>query len=206
MRREKEVGVGMVVIVAFARVGGGARWLSGTHLGGAEAVYTARFRTLGGLGVGNPGALRGVRVGRVEAIRLAPGNWVEVDLKIYTGVAVPTRPAVIAASASLFGEWAAELVSQDQLPNDPNVRRDIAAAAAAGGTKWPGATLPDIGQLTAQASRIASDIATVANRVQTAFDSEAVTELRRSIRDFGQIADRLPPRPHQPADARGTRR
>src|SRR2546422_597476 len=60
-----------------------------------------------------------------------------------------------------------------------------------GGTRWPGATLPDIGQLTAQASRIATDIATVANRVQTAFDSTAVSELRRSIRDFGQVADRL---------------
>jgi phospholipid/cholesterol/gamma-HCH transport system substrate-binding protein len=204
MKRENEFAVGMVVIVAFALVVGGALWLSGTHLGGAEALYTARFRTLGGLGVGNPVALRGVRVGRVEAIRLAPGNWVEADLKIYAGVAVPTRPAVIAASASLFGEWAAELVSQDQLPNDPNVRRDVAAAAAAGGTKWPGATLPDIGQLTAQASRIASDIATVANRVQTAFDSEAVTELRRSIRDFGQIADRLARVTNEQADVFGT--
>jgi phospholipid/cholesterol/gamma-HCH transport system substrate-binding protein len=203
MKRENEFAVGVVVIVAFALVVGGALWLSGTHFGQTEAVYTARFRTLGGLGVGNPVALRGVRVGRVEAIRLAPGNWVEADLKIYAGVAVPTRPAVIAASASLFGEWAAELVSQDQLPNDPNVRRDIAAAAAAGGTKWPGATLPDIGQLTAQASRIASDIATVANRVQTAFDSEAVTELRRSIRDFGQIADRLARVTNEQADVFG---
>jgi phospholipid/cholesterol/gamma-HCH transport system substrate-binding protein len=204
MKRENEFAVGVVVIVAFALVVGGALWLSGTHFGKAEAVYTARFRTLGGLGVGNPVALRGVRVGRVEAIRLAPGNWVEADLKIYAGVAVPTRPAVIAASASLFGEWAAELVSQDQLPNDPNVRRDIAAAAAAGGTKWPGATLPDIGQLTAQASRIASDIATVANRVQTAFDSEAVIELRRSIRDFGQIADRLVRMTNEQAESFGT--
>jgi phospholipid/cholesterol/gamma-HCH transport system substrate-binding protein len=204
MKRENEFAVGVVVIVAFALVVGGALWLSGTHFGKAEAVYTARFRTLGGLGVGNPVALRGVRVGRVEAIRLAPGNWVEADLKIYAGVAVPTRPAVIAASASLFGEWAAELVSQDQLPNDPNVRRDIAAAAAAGGTKWPGATLPDIGQLTAQASRIASDIATVANRVQTAFDSEAVIELRRSIRDFGQIADRLVRVTNEQAESFGT--
>ena len=33
--------------------------------------------------------------------------------------------------------------------------------------------MPDIGQLTAQASRIATDIGTVAARVQSAFDSEA---------------------------------
>src|SRR5438309_6910498 len=191
MKRENEFAVGVVVIAAFAVVVTGALWLSGAHLGKTEAVYTARFRTVGGLGAGDPVVLRGVRVGRVEAIRLAPGNWVEADLKIYAGVTPPATPAVIAASASLFGEWAATLISRDPPPADPNVRQALADAQAAGGGKWPGATLPDIGQLTAQASRIATDIATVANRVQTAFDSEAVNELRRSTKDCGQIADRL---------------
>ena len=191
MKRENEFAVGLAVIAALTLVVGGALWLSGAHLGKTEAVYTARFRTVGGLGVGNPVVLRGVRIGRVEAIRLASGNWVEADLKVYTGVSLPSRPAAIAASASLFGEWAVTLTSQDQLPDDPNVRAAIAEAATGGGAKWPGTTLPDIGQLTAQASRIATDIGTVANRIQTAFDSNAVNELRRSIRDFGQIADRL---------------
>ena len=76
MKRENEFTVGVVVIVALAIIVAGALWLSGTHIGKTEAVYTARFRTVGGLGVGAPVALRGVRVGRVEAIRLAPGNWV----------------------------------------------------------------------------------------------------------------------------------
>ena len=191
MKRENEFTVGVVVIAAFAVVVIGALWLSGAHLGKTEAVYTARFRTVGGLGVGAPVVLRGVRVGRVEAIRLASGNWVEADLKIYRGVALPAKPVVVAASASLFGEWAATLLPMEQLPDDPNIRQAIAEASAGAGTKWPGATLPDIGQLTAQASRIATDIAAVANRVQTAFDSEAVIELRRSIRDFGQVSQRL---------------
>src|SRR4029077_17589789 len=147
--------------------------------------------------------LRGVRVGRVEAIRLGSGNWVDAELKIYAGTQPPSHPAVIAASASLFGEWAASLVPLDQLPNDPNIKQAIAEAQAAGGARWPGATLPDIGQLTAQASRIATDIATVSNRIQTAFDSTAVTDLRRSIRDFGQIADRLARVTNEQADVIG---
>lgn len=204
MKRENEFAVGVVVIAAFTVVVAGALWLSGAHFGKTEAVYTARFRTVGGLGVGDPVVLRGVRVGRVEAIRLAPGNWVEADLKIYSGVTAPLTPAVIAASASLFGEWAATLISRDPPPADPNVRQALAEAQAAGGGKWPGATLPDIGQLTAQASRIATDIAAVANRVQTAFDSEAVNELRRSIRDFGQIADRLAKVTNEQADVIGS--
>jgi phospholipid/cholesterol/gamma-HCH transport system substrate-binding protein len=203
VKRENEFAVGLVVIAALALVVGGALWLSGAHLGKTEALVTARFRTVGGLGVGNPVVLRGVRVGRVEAIRLAPGNWVEADLKIYSGVTAPPRPAVIAASASLFGEWAATLISSDPLPSDPNVRQALIEAQAAGGGKWPGATLPDIGQLTAQASRIATDIATVSARIQTAFDSSAVTDLRRSIHDFGQIADRLARVTNEQADIIG---
>jgi phospholipid/cholesterol/gamma-HCH transport system substrate-binding protein len=203
MKRENEFAVGVVVIAALAVVVVGALWLSGAHLGKTEAVYTARFRTVGGLGVGNPVVLRGVRVGRVEAIRLAPGNWVEADLKIYAGVTTPEKPAVIAASVSLFGEWAATLISSEPLPNDPNVRQALGEAQAVGGGKWPGATLPDIGQLTAQASRIATDIATVSARIQTAFDSEAVSDLRRSIRDFGQVADRLARVTNEQADVIG---
>src|SRR6266566_4316889 len=204
VKRENEFAVGVVVIAAFAVVVTGALWLSGAHLGRTEAVYTARFRTVGGLGVGDPVVLRGVRVGRVEGIRLASGNWVEADLKIYAGAQPPPRPAVIAASASLFGEWAASLVPVDQLPNDPNIRQAIAEAQAAGSGKWPGATLPDIGQLTAQASRIATDIATVSSRIQSAFDSEAVNELRRSIKDFGQVADKLVRVTNDQADVLGS--
>lgn len=48
-----------------------------------------------------------------------------------------------------------------------------------------------MGQLTAQASRIAADIAVLSDRVQTAFDSNAVIELRQSIRDFGAITNKL---------------
>jgi len=203
VKRENEFAVGLVVIAALAVVVGGALWLSGAHFGKTEETVTARFRTVGGLGVGNPVVLRGVRVGRVEAIRLAPGNWVEADLKIYSGVTLPQKPAVIAASASLFGEWAATLISSDPLPNDPNVRQALVEAQAAGGGRWPGATLPDIGELTAQASRIATDIGTVSARIQTAFDSTAVTDLRRSIRDFGQIADRLARVTNEQADVIG---
>jgi len=203
VRRENEFAVGIVVITALAVVVAGALWLSGAHLGKTEAVYTARFRTVGGLGVGNPVVLRGVRVGRVEAIRLAAGNWVEADMKIYSGVTLPPKPAVVAASASLFGEWAATLISSDPLPSDPNVRQALVEAQTGAGAKWPGATLPDIGQLTAQASRIATDIATVSARIQTAFDSSAVSDLRRSIHDFGQIADRLARVTNEQADVIG---
>jgi len=190
MKRRNEFLVGLVLLLGLAAVVGGALWLSEANIGRREADHVARFRTVGGLTPGAPVTYRGVRVGRIEAIRLAD-EFVEADLRVFQGVELPAHPAVIAASQSLFGEWAATIVSRDQPQEDPNVRAMLAETARPGGDRWPGATLPDVGQLTAQAGRIATDIAAVANRVQETFDSTAVAELRRSIKDFGDIADKL---------------
>jgi phospholipid/cholesterol/gamma-HCH transport system substrate-binding protein len=188
VRRRDEVLVGVTIIASLLAVLFGALWLSETTIGVDSQTYFARFRTVGGLGVGNPVMLRGVRVGRIQAIRLGAQDFVEAELTIYEAVAIPERPAVIGASASLFGEWQAELISLDEAPADPDVIRDLEAALDAGSDLWPGATLPDIGQLTAQASRIAGDIQTISSRVQTVFDSQAVGELQQAIRDFTGIA------------------
>ena len=159
MRRRDEVLVGATIIASLAAVIFGGLWLSQSRIGQSADIYQAKFRTVGGLGVGNPVVLRGVRVGRVEAIRLADGNWVEADIQVYEGVGVPARPGIVAASRSLFGEWQATIVDLDQPPQDPNVRSALEEALAADASAWPGAALPDIGQLTAQANRTCARMA-----------------------------------------------
>ncbi len=191
MRRSNEFAVGLAVILALALVIGGALWLSETEINQKSAKYTARFRDIGGLSVGAPVTLRGVKVGRVEQIRLAPNEWVETDFSIDRDTHLPEKPAVIASSASLFGEWAANIVPLEPLPDDPILRGMLTEAARPAGGVWPGATLPDIGQLTAQASRIAGDIADVTQRIRGAFDTTALRELRQSVKDLAAISDRL---------------
>jgi phospholipid/cholesterol/gamma-HCH transport system substrate-binding protein len=191
MKRTNEFIVGAVILIGLAVVIGGAIWLGQYRIAGQERIHTARFQTVGGLGVGAPVTLRGVRVGRVEAIRLAEDEWVEMDLRVNRAVDIPANPAVIAASASLFGEWAATIIGRDQPQDDPAIQTQLDEAAAPGGGVWPGATLPDIGKLTAQAGRIANDIALLTGRVGAIFDSSTVTELRSSIRDFVGIAEQL---------------
>jgi phospholipid/cholesterol/gamma-HCH transport system substrate-binding protein len=191
VKRSNEFAVGLAVLAALALVIGGALWLSETDVNQKKASYTARFRTVGGLGIGGPVTLRGVKVGRVEAIRLVENEWVETELSIDRSVDLPGKPAVISASASLFGEWTANIVPFEPLPVDPNVRNALLESDQVGGDAWPGASLPDIGQLTAQASRIAGDVADVTQRIGQAFDSTALLSLQQSVKDLARISGRL---------------
>jgi phospholipid/cholesterol/gamma-HCH transport system substrate-binding protein len=191
MKRSNEFAVGFAVLAALALVIFGALWLSETDVNQKEATYTARFRTVGGLGVGAPVTLRGVRVGRVEAIRLVENEWVETEFSVDREVDLPPKPAVISAPASLFGEWSANIVPYEPLPTDPNVRAALIESDQAGGEAWPGATLPDIGQLTAQASRIAGDVGDITNRIGQAFDSSALASMQQSVKDLAVISQRL---------------
>src|SRR5581483_1066789 len=191
MKRGNEFLVGLVVLASLALVIGGALWLSEHDIRQKNDVYVARFRTVGGLGVGAPVTLRGVRVGRVEAIRLARDEWVEAELTVDKRVVLPRKPAVISSSSSLFGEWTANIIPFEPLPDDPNVRAALIESDLTGGDAWPGATLPDIGQLTAQASRIAGDVADVTQRIRGVFDSSALRDLKQSVVDLAAISNRL---------------
>ncbi len=194
MRRRDEVLVGITIIASLTAIIFGALWLSSSQLGVRTEIRIARFRTTGGLGVGDPVMLRGVRVGRVKAIRLGDQGFVEADLQInesaIEGGLLPPNPGVIAASASFFGEWEARLIDLSVPPDDPNVLSDLQLVMVVDDDAWPGATLPDIGQLTAQASRIAGDITEISSRITTVFDDEAVGQLQQAIRDFtGVVSD-----------------
>ncbi|HUR95626.1 MAG TPA: MlaD family protein [Gemmatimonadales bacterium] len=191
MKRTNEFAVGLAVLLALALVVAGALWLSETDVNKKKALAQARFRTVGGLGVGAPVTLRGVKIGRVEAIRLVQDEWVETELSIDRAVSLPARPAVVSASASLFGEWSANIIAYDPPPADPNLRDALAESDRAGGDAWPGATLPDIGQLTAQASRIAGDVGVVTQRISQAFDSTALKNMQKSVKDLAAISGRL---------------
>jgi phospholipid/cholesterol/gamma-HCH transport system substrate-binding protein len=190
VKRSNELAVGLTAVAALVLVVGGAIGLGQIRLGRGDEVRTARFRSIGGLGKGANVTLRGVKVGRVADIRVAKDDWVEADFRLSRDLKLPLHPAAIAAPATLFGEWQVNITAREEAPSD-EARRLLAEAAAAGGDVWPGTTLPDIGEITLQASRIAGDIGVITNRIGGALDSNAVADVRASLKDLRETVVRL---------------
>jgi phospholipid/cholesterol/gamma-HCH transport system substrate-binding protein len=191
VKRSNEFAVGLSVLGAIALVVIGAVVLGQLRIGQSDQVRTARFRSVGGVGQGAAVTLRGVRVGRVSAVRVARNDWVEVDFRLKPDLQLPSRPAAIAAPATLFGEWRVNIISIEEAGADRAVQAELVEAVAAGGDVWPGTTLPDIGEITLQASRIAGDIGVITNRIEGALDSNAVADVRASLRDLRATVVRL---------------
>ncbi len=191
MKQRNAFMVGGTILVAIAVTVAAAIWLGHIQLGSRPEKVTVRFRTVGGMGVGAPVTLRGVKIGQVFSVELADNDWVIATLKLEQRSEIPASPAVIASTASLFGEWEAKIISLDDPLDDPSMLAEFMAAKKAGPDDWPGATLPDIGSLTAQAGRIAGDIGLLTDRVGAVFDSTTAAKVRNSLNDFLTMVNRL---------------
>ena len=123
-----------------------------------------RSRDVGGVALGNPVVIRGVRSGQVESIALGERGWVVLTLGIDRDVTLPSDPVVLLAASSLFGEWQATITDATGLPADRELRAAISESRTSGDT-LAGAVLPDIAQLTTVAGRIAGDVGGKAERV-----------------------------------------
>lgn len=187
MKRKTDILVGVVVLIVVAATIGAVAWVKQVDIGQRPREVVARFRDVGNARVGNAVVVRGVVGGRVQAIELAPDGWVMVRMRLNPSVEFPPDPVVLLNESSLFGEWQATVIERSALPHDEAVRRDVAEAGR-DGRVLPGATLPGIGKLTAVAGQIAGDVATVADRVQVAFDEQAARELRGSIRNVSDLS------------------
>jgi phospholipid/cholesterol/gamma-HCH transport system substrate-binding protein len=185
MSMRNEVRVGLVVILGIATVVLGTLWLQGWRIGQEDQEVTAWFREVGQIQRGNPVKLRGVRIGRVEAITLDPsGEGVSVRLSIGSGIRLPQEPVVLLSPESMFGDWQAEIFPFQQFPH-------YAYAVSPDPTAIPGYALPDMSRLTAVADRIAENMAGITERFDIAFTDETAMNLRLAIDNIEQVTSQL---------------
>jgi phospholipid/cholesterol/gamma-HCH transport system substrate-binding protein len=190
MKRGNDVLVGLVVLGVLGALGAGIAWVKQADVGGRKRDVVAHFHDVGNARVGNAVVIRGVIGGRVQTLELAPSGWVIARMKIDPSVQLPSDPVVLLNESSLFGEWQATVIERSALPHDDAVQREIALASQDRGV-LPGTTLPGIGKLTTVAGQIAGDVATVAGRVEVAFDDQAARELRASIKNVSDLSTML---------------
>ena len=151
MKRSNDFIVGLSVLAGAAIIVAATLWVKQSDLRNRHERVSARFRDVGSVRVGASVVLRGVRTGRVDRIELGRDGWVELSMALDPGVHLPKDPVVLLNEASLFGEWQATITEESAIPHDEVVQRQIADARGAGRDMLPGATLPDIAQLTAVA-------------------------------------------------------
>lgn len=187
MRMRNEVVVGMVVVAGLLLLAAGGFWLTGRPWGLEERQVTAAFEDIGLLAPGNPVKYRGVNIGRVDEIALAArGSGVLVTMTVNAAVPLPPEPGVVLSAESFFGDWQAVIVSRGA----PEFR-ELAFATVPRRGVLPGATMPDITQLTAVAARIAGDIEVLSDRVQLAFTEETAVRIRETIENVAAISEQL---------------
>jgi phospholipid/cholesterol/gamma-HCH transport system substrate-binding protein len=185
MRLKNEVMVGVVVVVGILVTIAGAFWLSGRPFAQEEEELVAVFREVGELRQGNPVKFRGVQVGRVTRIELGEAGFgVLVTMRVSPEVTKPADAAVLISPASLFGDWQAAIVSRAGYA-------DMQFTEGRPPEVLPGATMPDITQLTAVGVRIAEDLQTLAQRVEVAFTEETAIKLRETIENVQAMSEQL---------------
>lgn len=185
MKRQKEVIVGLVIILGLAVAVGGTLWLQGVDWGRNMITVDVLFRDVGQAQSGNNVKLRGVSIGQVDRISVEPeGEAVRVRLRIDGDIPLPRDAVVLLAPESLFGDWQAEILPRSQFPFFDYVEVTEPGVLA-------GYSIPDISRLTATADRISQDIAELTDRVSTAFTEETALNIARAIDNFEDISEQL---------------
>jgi phospholipid/cholesterol/gamma-HCH transport system substrate-binding protein len=189
MKRVDDFIVGLSMLGGIALVVAGVLWTKETSIGREQTFVSARFIDVGSIRIGTPVVVRGMRSGKVDQMQLEDG-FVVVRMALTPDVQLPSQPVVLLNESSLFGEWQATITGRDAVGRDEEIQRQLRETAK-DNKVLPGASLPDIAKLTAVAGRIAGDVASVAERVDVAFDTEAAKELRLSIRNFSNLSATL---------------
>lgn len=185
MRRRNDVVVGLVVIASIALIVFGTIWLRGSGFGREEQEIQARFHTVGQLLRGSKVKLRGVMIGRVQAIELEPtGRGVIVSMRVRSDVRLPEDPVVVLAPESMFGDWQAEIFPATDFP-------DYAYAEAPDPRVLPGYALPDMSRLTAVADQIAQNMRVLSDRFELAFTDETAANVRIAIQNIQEVSEQL---------------
>jgi phospholipid/cholesterol/gamma-HCH transport system substrate-binding protein len=185
VKRRNEVMVGTTILLGIILIVVGTIYLKGAGFGREEQIVQARVYEVGQLLDGATVKLRGVPIGRVDAIELERNSGaVIITMKIRSDIRMPEDPVVLLSPESMFGDWQAQIYPRTSFPlyeyaesPDPKV--------------LPGYSLPDISRLTAVADQIATNMAELSDRFELAFTEETAKNVREAIENIQNVSEQL---------------
>ena len=185
MKRRNEILVGLTILIGIVLIVIGTIYLKGEGFGREEQIIRARVHEAGQLLEGASVKLRGVPIGRVEAIELEENSsGVLITMSIASEVRLPEDPVVLLSPESMFGDWQAQIYPRSSFP--------LYAYAESPDPKiLPGYSLPDISRLTAVADQIANNMAELSDRFELAFTEETAKNVREAIENIQNVSEQL---------------
>lgn len=200
---EKELKVGILVIVSVTVFTVGLLWLSGQTIGPQSTVVVpVRFTNVAGLTPGDPVRVSGVKVGQVANVVLEDVGNVMVYLEVRRANRPHADAQAMVASADFFGEKFVDYVpgNSPEMLRDAQVitgTREVAMTeAAANLTTRAGDALAGVQSLLSQ--RTADDIHNALVSLDRTLkvvaqvgEGPAVSEARAALRAVQQLATRL---------------
>jgi phospholipid/cholesterol/gamma-HCH transport system substrate-binding protein len=185
VRARNEVMVGVAILLGIVLIVWGTVFMKGTGFGREEQVISARVHEAGQLLKGASVKLRGVPIGRVDAIELERNSsGVIITMTIASDVRLPEDPVVLLSPESMFGDWQAQIYPRSSFP--------LYAYAESPDPKIiPGYSLPDISRLTAVADQIATNMAELSDRFELAFTDQTARNVREAIENIQKVSEQL---------------
>ena len=107
-RRGSDFIVGLVTIIALIVLVIGVLWLKGEGFSSSQQTYSVLFPQVGGLQVGDPVAVNGLRVGSVSDITLSK-DLVLVKLGLQKKQEITSASKVVVVESGLLGEKKVEI-------------------------------------------------------------------------------------------------
>jgi phospholipid/cholesterol/gamma-HCH transport system substrate-binding protein len=169
--------VGVFVLVLSAALIGGVLWLSsGKSYGTSYDLYQTYIKeSVAGLNLNAPVRYRGVEVGRVQKIALAPGNveQVQVTLAIERGTPVKVDTVAILSTQGLTGIAFVDLTgggrNSPELKAEPSAPYPVISAGPSLMVRLD-ASLIDAGHTLKNAARLSEELPQLVKRIQHSAD------------------------------------
>jgi phospholipid/cholesterol/gamma-HCH transport system substrate-binding protein len=185
MTRRREILVGLVIVAGVLVAVLGTLWLQDASFGRGTRELEGLFLEVGQLMEGNSVKLRGVTIGRIQAITVEPdGAAVRVRMRVREDVTLPANAAALSAPESMFGDWQVEIVNSSDYPQ-------FAFLQPGDTDVMGGYALPDFSRLTAAADQISENLGVLTDRVEEAFTEETAQNLSQTIDNLQLVSERL---------------